>query len=108
MKNSLKTSVIFDVAAPDFKNTASDKSMAVFIQKTKFSSRRNFRLKYLFVYQYKHGKNASDGRILRRKFRLNLCVETTHKLNLFVLIYSSIFPSVKFYPSRIYTDENFV
>ena len=58
-------------------------SMAVFIQKTKFSSRRKFRLKYLFVYQYKHGKNASDGRILRRKFRLNLCVETTHKLKQF-------------------------
>ena len=57
--------------------------IAVFIQKTKFSSRRKVRLKLFFVYQYKHGKKTSDRRILRRKFRLNLCVETTHKLKQF-------------------------
>ena len=40
-------------------------------------------LKLFFLHQYKDRKNASDGRILRRKFRLNLCVETTHKLKQF-------------------------
>ena len=47
--------------------------LAVFIQKTKPLSRQKFRLKYSSI-AVKTREYASDGPIIRRKFRLNLCV----------------------------------